>query len=343
MYIFAALNNFCFRNKNIEKGIMYIQSKYKQKSFLEISLANERFRSQIADTGLHEVNLGNNNFQVSSLTTSNFCLLKHLSVKQEDANFSIQIESSYVFIIVILNGSVKFENAENCNQLNESSIYYGFGKDTHLNFKILSEEDVRLYAYFFKRDYIFSLLTQEEWSNDWNFTNQLHAHEKNSSLTCLSTDFSAPLYHSVLELAQQQPESKLELFLMDITIKKMFLQFRINETDKGNMKIENPENLKKIKAAHQYLLKNFTNSPTIKQLSREVILNELQLKKDFKIVYGTTIRKLIIDLKMKKANALLQKNTVAETAHQLGYKSIPHFINKYKTYYGFTPSKKLKK
>ena len=95
--------------------------------------------------------------------------------------------------------------------------------------------------------------------------------------------------------------------------------------------------MEKLKKARAFLMANYKNPPTIKALSRIILLNEVELKKGFKEVYGKTIRAYIIELRMNSASQLIKDHSVNEAAGILGYKSVPHFIKSFKKYYGVTP------
>lgn len=101
------------------------------------------------------------------------------------------------------------------------------------------------------------------------------------------------------------------------------------------------DNVEKVRAAKEYLIKDLQSSPTIKELAHEVALNEYNLKTGFKEIYGNTIHSYLKDYKMAKARELIIKREyqVAEIADQLGYSNVSHFIDAFKKKYGITPKK----
>lgn len=101
------------------------------------------------------------------------------------------------------------------------------------------------------------------------------------------------------------------------------------------------ENVTKVRDAKEFLLKDLQNAPTIKELAKEVALNEHNLKTGFKEIYGKTIHAFLKDYKMSKARELILKREfqIAEIADQLGYTNVSHFIDAFKNKYGVTPKK----
>lgn len=103
------------------------------------------------------------------------------------------------------------------------------------------------------------------------------------------------------------------------------------------------ENVRKITLAKEYLMKHMTQPPSIKDLAREVGLNEYRLKVGFKEVYGNTVYGYLLDHKMDHSRTMLDsgKYKVNEVAYALGYTNPSHFITAFKKKFGLTPKKYL--
>jgi len=124
-----------------------------------------------------------------------------------------------------------------------------------------------------------------------------------------------------------------ELFFM------LHVQYELSSIDQ-NLSQDIYIKLIKTKA---FLLANFIEPPTIRQLSRIVALNEFKLKKHFKEFFGITIHSFIINLRMEEAERLIFNNyPVNEMALRTGYRSVSHFIATFKSYYGQTPMQAIK-
>jgi len=95
----------------------------------------------------------------------------------------------------------------------------------------------------------------------------------------------------------------------------------------------------KLRIVKAWLMVNFAREFTLKTLVREFGLNEFILKKDFKELYGYTIRQFTIKLRMEEARRLLYGDNISVNmlASRVGYKSVSHFVQAYKAYFGETP------
>nr|WP_262916179.1 AraC family transcriptional regulator [Flavobacterium algicola] len=95
----------------------------------------------------------------------------------------------------------------------------------------------------------------------------------------------------------------------------------------------------KLHEAKLILENNFTNAPTLPELSRIIALNEFKLKKGFKACFQTTVKGYITKLRMEYAKNLFRNKTlnVGEVAEKCGYKDVSHFSSAFKLFYGFTP------
>lgn len=95
---------------------------------------------------------------------------------------------------------------------------------------------------------------------------------------------------------------------------------------------------KLLRAAHERLLADLSDPPTIEQLSREVGLNQLKLKRGFKAMFGLSIYALFQRERMGRAKALLDRHGVSDTATMLGYSNMSHFSAAFRKQHGMLPS-----
>lgn len=91
-----------------------------------------------------------------------------------------------------------------------------------------------------------------------------------------------------------------------------------------------------INEAHAIILANLDKEISISKLSRLVGLNQCDLKRDFKQVFGLPIKQYSIQQKIVLANKLITENHLdfSETARSLGYTNIKHFERLFNRYYG---------
>ena len=103
------------------------------------------------------------------------------------------------------------------------------------------------------------------------------------------------------------------------------------------------QNVQKIRAAKEIILKRMTDPPTLDELAIEIGLSLKKLKDGFKQIYGDTVFSYLLDHKMDEARKMLesQKYNVNEVGLKLGYSTSSHFINAFKKKYGTTPKKYL--
>ncbi|TKB55462.1 helix-turn-helix domain-containing protein [Ferrimonas aestuarii] len=99
---------------------------------------------------------------------------------------------------------------------------------------------------------------------------------------------------------------------------------------------------KQLMEARELLLQDLCCAPTIAELARETGLNQLKLKRGFKLLFGSSIYNLFLQERMNHAKQLLSKHNVGETAQMLGYSNASHFSKAFQKQYGVCPSEARK-
>lgn len=107
--------------------------------------------------------------------------------------------------------------------------------------------------------------------------------------------------------------------------------------------LNDEENVERIRQAKKILIEKMTNPPTLKELSREIGLNEYRLKEGFKNIYGKTVFQFLNDYRLDAARQLLDGGNlkVNDAAYQIGYANPSHFIVAFRKKFGMTPKKYL--
>lgn len=102
----------------------------------------------------------------------------------------------------------------------------------------------------------------------------------------------------------------------------------------------NSADQKALQEAEHILNNNYTNPPTISQLSKMVALNEYKLKKGFREMFGKTIYEYVRELRMRNAKNLLENDnlSISQVAYMVGYINTSHFARAFKKKYGLNPS-----
>lgn len=133
-----------------------------------------------------------------------------------------------------------------------------------------------------------------------------------------------------------------KLFLEAKTLELLAIQIENYKNIKVNSSIGiKDKKIKKLYAIKQLVKDNLEKNFSIKELSREVALNENILKKEFKRVFGYSINQFSTNEKMDKAKGLLQSTQlpIYQIAEEVGYKNATHFSAAFKRCFGKTPKK----
>jgi AraC-like DNA-binding protein len=139
-------------------------------------------------------------------------------------------------------------------------------------------------------------------------------------------------------------------------IKKAFLESKVVEilshlftiiNEEENTKISedvNANDYLKIVAVEKILKTQFKEKHTLASISAEVGLNDFKLKKQFKMVFNTTVFNYLTQVRMDYAKQLIAEKdcSISSVSEELGYKNPQHFTVAFKKTFGYLPSK-LKK
>ncbi|MBI1307957.1 MAG: helix-turn-helix domain-containing protein [Bacteroidetes bacterium] len=105
--------------------------------------------------------------------------------------------------------------------------------------------------------------------------------------------------------------------------------------------LKEKDNVERIKQARTLLIEKMDDPPSLKELAREIGMNEYNLKIGFKNVYGVPPFKYLQDYKLTYSQYLLREGQlqVSEIAYAIGYKSASHYIEAFRKRFGSTPRK----
>lgn len=107
--------------------------------------------------------------------------------------------------------------------------------------------------------------------------------------------------------------------------------------------LSDEENVLRIRRAKELVISNFTEPPSLQELSTDVGLSLKKLKEGFKKVYGDSVYSFLFDYKMEYSRKLLDSGeyNVNEVGLKIGYSTSSHFIAAFKKKFGTTPKKYL--
>lgn len=103
--------------------------------------------------------------------------------------------------------------------------------------------------------------------------------------------------------------------------------------------LKDQENVERIKTARKILIGNMADPPSLSELSRQIGMNEYNLKVGFKNVYGLPAYKYLQQYRLEHARRMLQSGIyqVSEISDEVGYTTASHFIEAFRKRYGITP------
>lgn len=199
------------------------------------------------------------------------------------------------------------------------------------------------YNYFLmvlSKDYYFHLV-------DSNFS--LHAdfvrrmmNGKHTSLTAEDMYVTFEMKRVIKDICDTKKTGEIKkLFIESKVLELLMLQLeQMQDTNNNDKLVIKNDDLKKIENARDILDLTFANPPTIKELSKEIGLNDFKLKRGFKEYYGTTVYGYITRLRMETARKLIleEGKTIGEVAQKVGFKHQAHLTDAFKKYFGILPS-----
>jgi len=149
---------------------------------------------------------------------------------------------------------------------------------------------------------------------------------------------------SILYSMENSPHSGFcgKLFLESKVIELLVQQLSQAESagteDNVALKKEEKDKMHEVK---DILVDNFESPPSLIALAHMVGTNEFNLKKNFKIAFGTTVYGYLNQYKMELAKSILIKGDakISEVSAKMGYKHATHFTSAFKKYFGYLPNK----
>lgn len=204
-------------------------------------------------------------------------------------------------------------------------------------FKIPAFEEISYLSIILSPDK-YSKLINEDWNLHQKFSKNIFQ-KKSDYLTPKYVSFNSEIQWIIHEIRNCKHTGSLKKMYLETKIKELLiLQLDSFKTPQSKVLIDDKD-FKKLLEAKKILENNFTNAPTLLELSRTISLNEFKLKKGFKTCFSTTIKSYVTKLRMEHAKNLFKNkvSNVGEVAYKCGYKDVSHFSAAFKSFYGFTP------
>ncbi|MES2573918.1 MAG: AraC family transcriptional regulator [Bacteroidota bacterium] len=220
---------------------------------------------------------------------------------------------------------------------NTHNILYAY--NFNATFEIPAFEEINYLTIILSLDY-YQELINKNWNLHQKFSKNINQ-KKSSYLTPKYVPFSPAIQWIIHEIKSCNYEGTIKKMYIEAKIKELLILQLDTLLVKPQSKKEqiDEEDYNKLLEAKLILEANFTNAPTLPELSRLVSLNEFKLKKGFKSCFDTTIKGYTTKLRMEYAKNLFKnkESNVGEVAYKCGYKDVSHFSAAFKFFYGFTP------
>jgi AraC-like DNA-binding protein len=205
-------------------------------------------------------------------------------------------------------------------------------------FKIPAFEEINYLSIILSLDF-YRKLINEDWELHQKFSKSI-SQKKAAYLNPKYLPFNADIQWIIHEIKNCKHKGIIKKMYLEAKIKELLiLQLDTLIKKPQNKEYVEDEDFKKLLEAKLILEANFTNAPTLLELSRIISLNEFKLKRGFKASFATTIKSYVTKLRMEYAKDLFKKkaSNVGEVAYKCGYKDVSHFSAAFKSFYGFTP------
>ncbi len=244
-------------------------------------------------------------------------------------NFNIKININTLIYSGLIEGEKRIIDEKRKKEiLQENSEYYiSYMKYNPYNFKYYKEKKIKQIIIFMNPIFI-------------------NKHKLNLLFPTKNTNLLTDFKNNLKQLSNNKIQNIFnEIMLDDKTgiLKRLFLESKTLELLSFKLdtkrKIENNTVVKKIYLAEKIITSNLHVQYTISMLSKEIYLNENTLKKEFKRLFGESIFKYSLKLRMDEAKKLLYQTNkpIYEIAETVGYKNSTHFTAAFKKQTRYTP------
>lgn len=145
---------------------------------------------------------------------------------------------------------------------------------------------------------------------------------------------------SVSHIQSVKATSRYLIFGKSLELLAYVFDRLLSRNHKANKLVIIPEYENVVKA-RDYLISNWQNPPSIKQLSQYMGMSPTKAKMLFRQVFGYPPHQYFKKKKMEVAYQLIKETNldISEISYQLGYGSLSHFSSDFKRYYGILPKK----
>ncbi|MFD1631166.1 AraC family transcriptional regulator [Pseudopedobacter beijingensis] len=295
----------------------------------DFNTPNESLREQEAQVIHQDYRITN-----SQIITDSLFILHSTMFFNEEKTLHIEVNGECIASqFVFYNSELKDKKAHTQGKHNIRYIPHFVKK-----YNIEGGYDINYFMILLSKPYYFHLINQNSRLHESfveNINNQVY-----SSFFDQDNYVTHDMFKAIFELINNKKQGDIKKLHIETKILELLMyQMEQLHDNTSTDYVTTSSDIFKIEKARKILDVNFTNPPTIKELSREVSLNEFKLKKTFKEYLDTTIYDYVTRIRMEKAKEyLLQENmNIYEIALKVGFKHPPAFSNAFRKYFGISP------
>lgn len=322
---------------------MFINVKLKEanKTVVDIDLLDNYSEAPILNNKKFEIiNYKLLDGKYFSYYTDGFCILRcNYEVAQKCTDI-IVIKGEYIHITLLASGSFRVlkKGFDDYLDIKPGTLQFAHFNEHDVEMEMSAvDEKLHYTRIFLSKKFYLELLENEKWTKNDFFFNEVKNH-KHVDFGIVKISMNYRIVEILNAIAENAYEGLMGNFYLFSKLKELFLMAHIFRSEAVFFNAIKSDEVEKLEEVKVYLEKNYDQTPTIKQLSRIVLLNEFKLKNGFKELYNCTIHAYVTQLRMEKARKmLLEEFTVNDVSSVLGYKSVSHFIASFRKYFGVTP------
>ncbi|MDT3403874.1 helix-turn-helix transcriptional regulator [Mucilaginibacter terrae] len=302
-----------------------LQLKY-PREFSGLKQLEERYSHSTATWG---------NLYINELWFDGACVFQSTIEANKPCRLSMQCDNSCWLMNFLLDGEVITSHGNKSNIMLKAGQYNSL-YCSELNIEAGIKQTTRIFSVCLTRRFIKHLFWKSPVFNDGDLANE--------SKTIFVTE-NQPITQQLKAII-----SEINKAAQPAYIRRIYLEGKILELLSLQLKnsllepVEQPRpatnnDLQKLQAVKQLLEQNIKTPHSLNELAKKSGLNDFKLKKGFKETYGHTVFGYLAELRMQKAQSLLQSGlTVSEVADTVGYKNAHHFTVAFKKRFNLRPS-----
>jgi AraC family transcriptional regulator len=147
-------------------------------------------------------------------------------------------------------------------------------------------------------------------------------------------------YHSQI-LRELQTKTKIQTLRIDslsIDFLKEIFQSLFHSSPTG-LQLHDSEWLERIERAKSYILKNFDQDLSLREIARNAFLSEFHFSRIFRSVTNRSPHQYLLDVRFQHAVLLLRNtsDSITQICFACGFQNYPHFIAAFTRRYGISP------